>query len=144
MSNDTTGEPVGLAVELEQELRSGIDPKYEDARGTQSYERKRLLGEIDRLRERIKQHRVAAASSTTDGVGSIHPNAGMVPCPFCGSTPDEDDPNTFVESQGNKWGAAVCGCGARGPEVRTGHGHWYKWKFRAIEEWNKRASGDNP
>lgn len=37
--------------ELEAEIRSNINPVYEDVRGTESYERKRLLGEIDNLRK---------------------------------------------------------------------------------------------
>lgn len=40
----------GLCKEFEAHLRSMINPTYEDVRGTESYERKRLLGEIDRLR----------------------------------------------------------------------------------------------
>lgn len=40
----------GLGAELERELRAAINPLYEDMRGTESYERKRLLGEIDALR----------------------------------------------------------------------------------------------
>ena len=39
-----------LGPELERELRAAINPQYEDVRGTESYERKRLLSEIDRLR----------------------------------------------------------------------------------------------
>lgn len=39
-----------LSAELERELRAAVNPLYEDVRGTESYERKRLLGEIDRLR----------------------------------------------------------------------------------------------
>ena len=41
---------VGLGADFEQELRAAINPIYEDVRGTESYERKRLMGEIDRLR----------------------------------------------------------------------------------------------
>jgi hypothetical protein len=41
----------GLSAELERELRLAINPLYEDIRGTESYERKRLLGEIDKLRD---------------------------------------------------------------------------------------------
>lgn len=40
----------GLPPELEAELRLAINPAYEDTKGTESYERKRLLGEIDKLR----------------------------------------------------------------------------------------------
>lgn len=39
-----------LDAELERGLRAAVNPLYEDVRGTESYERKRLLGEIDRLR----------------------------------------------------------------------------------------------
>jgi len=39
-----------LDPELELNLRAAINPIYEDVRGTESYERKRLLAEIDRLR----------------------------------------------------------------------------------------------
>lgn len=39
-----------LDTELENELRAAINPAYEDIRGTESYERKRLFAEIDRLR----------------------------------------------------------------------------------------------
>lgn len=44
-----------LGADLERELRAAINPQYEDMRGTESYERKRLLGEIDRLRRAIQQ-----------------------------------------------------------------------------------------
>lgn len=39
-----------LDADLERQIRAAINPQYEDMRGTESYERKRLLGEIDRLR----------------------------------------------------------------------------------------------
>lgn len=44
-----------LGADLERELRAAINPLYEDVRGTESYERKRLLGEIDRLRELCRE-----------------------------------------------------------------------------------------
>lgn len=44
---------VGLGADFERELRAMINPQYEDCRGTESYERKRLLGEIDRLRDSL-------------------------------------------------------------------------------------------
>lgn len=59
------------------------------------------------------------------------------PCPFCGAIPDVDNPNTFQETDGPKWGAVVC-CGT-GPEVRTGYGPVEDWRDDAIDEWNKRA-----
>lgn len=39
-----------LDADLERQIQAAINPQYEDMRGTESYERKRLLGEIDRLR----------------------------------------------------------------------------------------------
>lgn len=45
----------GLSAEFEREIRAAINPDYEDVRGTESYERKQLLGEIDRLRKAIRQ-----------------------------------------------------------------------------------------
>lgn len=51
---------------------------------------------------------------------SAYTRDDVKPCPFCGATPDIDDPNTFRASQGDKWGAMVCCC--EGPEVRTGYG----------------------
>lgn len=44
------GVEVRLSAELEAELRRAINPTYADMKGTESYERKRLLGEIDALR----------------------------------------------------------------------------------------------
>lgn len=43
-----------LDPELEQELRLRINPIYADVKGTESYERKRLLDEIDLLREELQ------------------------------------------------------------------------------------------
>lgn len=61
----------------------------------------------------------------------------LLPCPFCGETPDIDNPATFQDSQGTKWGAVVCCC--TGPEVRTGYQSVEHWKANAIEAWNRRA-----
>lgn len=44
-----------LGADLERELRAAINPLYADVRGTESYERKRLLGEIDRLRDLCRE-----------------------------------------------------------------------------------------
>ena len=68
----------------------------------------------------------------------------MIPkaCPFCGlrETRAIADPN-----QGGKWGFIECpGCGARGPDVRTGYGPIAHWHSAAIEEWNKRYSEHEP
>lgn len=55
-------------------------------------------------------------------------------CPFCGYTP-----NDFITTQGEKWGAVVCGvCGCCGPEVRTGY-HESNWHEDAVKKWNKRV-----
>lgn len=40
-----------LDLELELDIRRRVNPAYADTIGTESYERKRLLMEIDRLRE---------------------------------------------------------------------------------------------
>lgn len=42
-----------LTPELEQQLRETIKPQYAQVKGTESYERKALLDEIDRLRAAI-------------------------------------------------------------------------------------------
>ncbi len=60
------------------------------------------------------------------------------PCPFCGETPDYDDPHTFDCDQGTKWGFVQCCC--RGPDVRTGYGPLEEWRDDAIKAWNERAS----
>jgi len=39
-----------LDADLDRQIRAAINPLYENVRGTESYERTRLLGEIDRLR----------------------------------------------------------------------------------------------
>ena len=54
---------VGLDAELERDIRSKINPQYEFTPGTESYERKQLICEIDRLRAafKIKQDEVEKA-----------------------------------------------------------------------------------
>jgi len=44
-----------LTEEYEHEIRRSINPKYIDTQGAESYERKALLDEIDRLRAAIWQ-----------------------------------------------------------------------------------------
>jgi Lar family restriction alleviation protein len=61
----------------------------------------------------------------------------LLPCPFCGATPDASEESTFRLTDGFKWGAVAC-CGT-GPEVRTGYGEVADWKDAAIEAWNTRA-----
>ena len=43
-----------LTKKLESELRAMINPVYVEVKGTESFERNLLLGEIDRLRAYIK------------------------------------------------------------------------------------------
>lgn len=62
----------------------------------------------------------------------------VLPCPFCGQTPDVSNPATFVADQGGKWGHIVCCCA--GPEVRTDYKPLEYWKQDAIDAWNKRQS----
>lgn len=63
----------------------------------------------------------------------------MLPCPFCGETPNRQS-IILDENQGMKWGSVVCECGARGPEVRTHRkvDGSEKWHDTAIKEWNTR------
>lgn len=61
----------------------------------------------------------------------------LKPCPFCGDTPGED--SYTLTDGGFKYGAISCGCGAIGPDVRTGYKDWPEWKDAAVEEWNARA-----
>lgn len=61
----------------------------------------------------------------------------LKPCPFCGETPDQDDPLTFQDIQGAKWGSVVCCC--TGPEVRTCYESVEHWRDDAAEAWNTRA-----
>jgi hypothetical protein len=64
--------------------------------------------------------------------------ADLLPCPFCGETPDVSGNYTFVETDGPKWGAVRC-CGT-GPEVRTGYGPVDDWRDDAIAAWNERKA----
>ena len=60
----------------------------------------------------------------------------ILPCPFCG----EGD-QSFEADQGDKWGHVICGCGACGPEVRTGYDVSVsaKWHKESVKEWNTRS-----
>lgn len=61
----------------------------------------------------------------------------LKPCPFCGSVVN---PESFIETQGTKWGAIVCQeCGAVGPDVRTSYKPFAEWGRDAAKEWNTRA-----
>lgn len=62
------------------------------------------------------------------------------PCPFCGDAIDVENEGHFgYKDGGTKWGAVVCGCGALGPDVRTGYAPWKIWRESALKEWNQRA-----
>jgi len=63
------------------------------------------------------------------------------PCPFCGATAKTGDIWPWQDSTQAKWGAVLCGCGARGPDVRTGYAkpEEMAWYEDAIQEWNTRA-----
>ena len=56
-------------------------------------------------------------------------------CPFCG-----DKALDFEIHDGIKWGSVVCGCGARGPDVRTEYdlSEDAAWHEKAIDLWNNR------
>ena len=66
----------------------------------------------------------------------LRPEA-LLPCPFCGDTPDINNVATFTETNGSKWGAVSCCC--YGPEVRTGYRPLAEWRDAAIAAWNRRA-----
>lgn len=51
------------AYEL-SEIRRRVNPQYQDQRGTESYERKQLLDEIDRLRHRVERLRGLCKSAS--------------------------------------------------------------------------------
>lgn len=55
-----------LGAELERDIRARVNPMYADVRGTESYERKRLLGEIDRLRSALEE-----CSHQTHGMNTL-------------------------------------------------------------------------
>jgi len=59
----------------------------------------------------------------------------ILPCPFCGETPDE---NSLKTDESGKWGRVSCCC--EGPETRTGYDGPDAWKADAIMEWNRRAT----
>ena len=62
----------------------------------------------------------------------------LKPCPFCGAT----EGFGYHMDQGDKWGRVICGCGATGPEVRTGYRQHNDpkepWGPDAAEEWHRR------
>lgn len=62
----------------------------------------------------------------------------LKPCPFCGETPDVDDPRTFSNvGGGSKWARVQCCIG--GPEVRTSYLGVEHWRDDAIRAWNERV-----
>lgn len=67
------------------------------------------------------------------------PDCLAIPCPFCGSK----QVSTQEDSQtGGKWGFVGCGCGARGPDVRTGYDFTPRaeWRSDAVSGWNLALS----
>ena len=62
----------------------------------------------------------------------------LLPCPWCGESPDPASPHTFQDSQGTKWGSVVCCC--VGPEVRTGYQDVEHWRDDAAQSWNERVA----
>lgn len=63
------------------------------------------------------------------------PDCLAIPCPFCGSkqVSSQEDSQTA-----GKWGFVGCGCGARGPDVRTGYDFTPRaeWRADAVSQWN--------
>lgn len=64
-----------------------------------------------------------------------HADPLAVPCPFCGG---KRASTQLDETTGGKWGFVGCGCGARGPDVRTGYDSspQAQWRADAVSEWN--------
>jgi hypothetical protein len=64
----------------------------------------------------------------------------LLACPFCGQIPDQPDCYRVPDGTGGKWGRVECGCGACGPDVRTGYYTTVdRWAADAAQEWNRRA-----
>jgi hypothetical protein len=59
------------------------------------------------------------------------------PCPFCGKTPDVNDPNTFT-AETRQWASLLC-C-ITGPEVRASYMPLEHWREDAIAAWNERST----
>lgn len=152
----------GLGADLERDLRAAINPQYEDVRGTESFERKRLLGEIDRLRKAIQQtldenghladgdnctlialKRALVPNVKVSGASDDWPPLDCLfmplPCPFCG-----EKSITIREGSTFRWVQVEClACGATCGEVRGHHNTTEPgWKDRAsqdaIHDWNMR------
>ena len=65
----------------------------------------------------------------------------LKPCMFCGHI---DTYDSYIPTDGNKWGARFCGCcGATGPEVQTNYifDSRQDWMDDADKEWNRRIIG---
>ena len=62
------------------------------------------------------------------------------PCPWCGRTPEPDQPDHYGTNVSGKWGFMQC-CG-QGPEIRTGYKLWEEWKDAALAAWNERTPPD--
>jgi hypothetical protein len=61
----------------------------------------------------------------------------LLNCPFCDDVVTKD--HCALVDGGYKYGSILCGCGARGPDVRTGYKSAEHWGADAIKEWNTRA-----
>jgi len=62
----------------------------------------------------------------------------LLPCPWCGETPDVSNEASFRLTDGVKYGALQC-C-VVGPEVRTDYKDVPHWRERAIAAWNDRKA----
>jgi hypothetical protein len=62
----------------------------------------------------------------------------LLPCPWCGETPDVSNDASFRLTDGVKYGALQC-C-VVGPEVRTDYKDVPHWREAAIAAWNDRKT----
>lgn len=70
----------------------------------------------------------------------------LKPCPFCGDVTRQPECYVIDQSQGMKYGCVQCGCGARGPDVRTAYNDKpdAPWHAAAAAEWNRRHPDAHP
>jgi hypothetical protein len=93
-----------LTPEFEADIRQRVNPRYVNQRGTESYERAALLGEIDRLRAAI-QRTLDENGHLADGANctllKLKQALGIQQCKKCGADmqPGQAIAQTFTGSR---------------------------------------------